>query len=595
MHTLFIQLPVSESQRTSVKANVSLAAATLITYAKKHSKEKNHSYEILNQEICDYAGDARILKTVEDAKADIVAFSLYVWNIERSLYLAKKIKDRNPSCLLIAGGPEICKSTEIANNTLFDFRIEGSGEDAFVDILNNKIKKGFYTYEDPKELPESPYLSGELKFREDKLAFIETMRGCPNRCSYCYYGKRRKAILRFNEESVFKAITKACNEGAKEIYLMDPDALARPNPIEFLEKLEKANTKKLPIHTEVRLESISIEIAHKMMLAGIKSVEAGLQSTNLIALKNVHRSFNKEAFLYGAEQLKDFGIEIKTGLILGLPGDSLKHIKETIDFVRDNELVEGAELYPLSVLPGTELREKAEAFGITFMKESPYWILKTKDLSENDIYAALAYMEEEFEVEMHDAEAPYFVPNKAIKNQGLVCNLTIHTLDWAISNPRMLANCVSILCPNNESSLLKLYNSAFHLAEMNPFTIWQIIIETGHSLPEQAMTLAIQNAFKNKKCFYQKSRYYSFEFQNEFHARLFFMAENADEADLLFSVEEPWFDPILMPDHEMLSDYLDLFEGRPALALDRSKLSFNDLHTIVELYSGYENLVRELE
>ena len=56
--------------------------------------------------VASYLGDAALLEILLDQKPDIVGFTVYCWNLARSIYFAKKIKE-NYSPRIIFGGPEI--------------------------------------------------------------------------------------------------------------------------------------------------------------------------------------------------------------------------------------------------------------------------------------------------------------------------------------------------------------------------------------------------------------------------------------------------------------------------------------------------------
>jgi radical SAM superfamily enzyme YgiQ (UPF0313 family) len=72
------------------------------------------------------------------AQAQVVGFSLYVWNERRSVILAKALKEANPDVLIVFGGPPRCQSQ--AENYLrmhpqVDLCCHGPGEQTFLEIL----------------------------------------------------------------------------------------------------------------------------------------------------------------------------------------------------------------------------------------------------------------------------------------------------------------------------------------------------------------------------------------------------------------------------------------------------------------------------
>jgi hypothetical protein len=81
------------------------------------------------------------------------------------------------------------------------------------------------------------------------------------------------------------------------------------------------------------------------------------------------------------------GVSFGIDLIYGLPGDSLSDFEEGVDFalgLGPNHL----DLFPLALLPGTELGEKAEELGIEAGGEPPYLVRGTRELPPSDLASA---------------------------------------------------------------------------------------------------------------------------------------------------------------------------------------------------------------
>jgi hypothetical protein len=87
--------------------------------------------------------------------------------------------------------------------------------------------------------------------------------------------------------------------------------------------------------------------------------------------KAVHRIFNGEDFSRKVMMLNESGAIFGFDLIYGLPGDTLKGFSASIDFalgLYPNHL----DIFPLAVLPGTELAARADTLELRFLKEPPY-------------------------------------------------------------------------------------------------------------------------------------------------------------------------------------------------------------------------------
>ncbi len=106
--------------------------------------------------------------------------------------------------------------------------MSGEGELAFLelvdDLLERRAPRRLYHSEplaDLADLP-NPYLCGALEIRSDRAIYLETMRGCPYRCSYCFYGKQYPAVRSYPQGVLPELFARARAAGAPEIYFMDP-------------------------------------------------------------------------------------------------------------------------------------------------------------------------------------------------------------------------------------------------------------------------------------------------------------------------------------------------------------------------------------
>jgi len=140
-----------------------------------------------------------LAEVLQELKApNLCAFSIYVWNEQYCLELAKCIKQAWPNCVIVFGGPQTgIRHTEY---DYIDVIVNNEGEQAFVDILRKiasgqpleKLVKGPRI----KDLDyPSPYVLGLfddiVKNRDSHEYFdatLETNRGCPYACTYCDWG-----------------------------------------------------------------------------------------------------------------------------------------------------------------------------------------------------------------------------------------------------------------------------------------------------------------------------------------------------------------------------------------------------------------------
>jgi len=365
---------------------------------------RGSNIEIFPESVSSYLGDSALIQQIVSKKPDIIGFTLFNWNVERSLYLAKKIKDAyEPK--IVFGGPEVTQDNILLDNEIADFLVFGEGESVFIRLLENGKfwgkKTGGASSEKVFKSAPSPYLAGLLEPEIDRIMYMETQRGCPFRCGFCYYNKSMNRVTYSNEEPLLNGIRWAVEHNIDELCFLDPSLNTRPGLKSLLKKIATVNHKKqITLTGEIRAESIDSETADLFASAGFSMFEIGLQSTNPKALQIMNRPTDLSRFLTGTFLLKDRDILPRIDLIVGLPGDTLEGFKRSVDFVAKNDLFNDIMVFPLSILPGTDFKENSRALKIEFEKSPPYTILNTPRFSQEDMLSAFDYAEEVFDVSL---------------------------------------------------------------------------------------------------------------------------------------------------------------------------------------------------
>ena len=129
-----------------------------------------------------------ILEEIADKKPDIVAISVYIWNVEIVKFILSHLNNLLPKVKIILGGPEVSYNSNfwLANFPHIDFVVLGAGEASFRYLLENNFQteeKIIKVQNPPFHGIPFPYLAED--FRENKYLYYEASRGCQFRCSYC--------------------------------------------------------------------------------------------------------------------------------------------------------------------------------------------------------------------------------------------------------------------------------------------------------------------------------------------------------------------------------------------------------------------------
>ena len=79
-----------------------------------------------------------MVNLVTEKSPRLIAFTLYSWNVERSIYIAREIRRRIPELIIVAGGPEVTADNEwLLRNREFDLFVSGEGEPVAGEVLEH--------------------------------------------------------------------------------------------------------------------------------------------------------------------------------------------------------------------------------------------------------------------------------------------------------------------------------------------------------------------------------------------------------------------------------------------------------------------------
>lgn len=344
-------------------------------------------------------------------KADIFAFSCYIWNIEQTLYVCKRLKE-NFGSKIILGGPEVAyRAREVLSAYPYiDFVLSGEGEFNFpklIDALNsssplnsvdgltyrengNVLSVSEYAY---TETPPSPYCKEFFDSLGGRICYIETSRGCPYRCAFCLSG-RCSAPRYFDIEKVKENILLLANSGTKTVKFVDRTFNANSRRAnEILNFIRDNYGTKIPrgvcFHFEIAgdiLSSETLDVLSQMPVGAVQ-LEIGMQSFNEETLKLINRQTDIQKLIKNIKTLLSFqNMHIHIDLIAGLTGEDMQSFK--------NSFNTGYELHAhmlqmgfLKLLYGSDMRENRDKYPCDYSDKPPYEVVSTPWLTAYEISA----------------------------------------------------------------------------------------------------------------------------------------------------------------------------------------------------------------
>jgi hypothetical protein len=243
---------------------------------------------------------------------------------------------------------------------------------------------------------------------------VETVRGCRSHCTFCFYPRSSSVLRTLDVPASANLVAALRDRGARQVTFLDPTFNHRPGFAELLDALAAVNAERtVSFFAEVRAEGLSAEHARNLARAGFDKLEIGLQSVNRTTLARVRRGGNPALVAEAAHMLHDAGIALLVDLIVGLPGDTADDVARGVDFLLENGLGNEAQVFPLSLLPGTAMRATAADDGVVFDPAPPYRVVRTATMSEEQIRTALLGAEERLGRRLDEVARPHLVESAA--------------------------------------------------------------------------------------------------------------------------------------------------------------------------------------
>lgn len=337
---------------------------------------------------------------------DAVGFSLYLWNLEASARVTAALRRERPGLPIFAGGPQ---ATADPLGTLagggYDFLILGEGEVPFLEVAA-RLSDGRPLHGGPGSAwleggglasrPQqpvafldtipSPFLAGVVEPGRHGGLLWQLSRGCDFGCEYCFDYKGTKGVRRFSLERVDAELDYLVRHNVPQVFVLDSTFNIDPKRAKTILRMIRKRAPHIHFHFEVRSEFLDREMAR--LFAGITcSLQIGLQSADPAVLQGIRRHFDPVDFGKRVSLLNESGAVFGFDLIYGLPGDSLEGFRRSLDFalgLYPNHL----DIFPLAVLPGTPLSDRAAAAGLDHLSAPPYTLAATPTFSACDMARA---------------------------------------------------------------------------------------------------------------------------------------------------------------------------------------------------------------
>ena len=303
------------------------------------------------------------LDTVAVEKFQVIGISTTAFDLPDLAAIVNAIRDKNPDCLIIGGGPLTWSypPEEIFSAVPdLDFFVNNEGEVTFIELLeavklgsepasvqgiSYKCGKVIHTTSprskmDPQNIAPPDWSLINLKNRIPLLPF-ETMRGCPYQCAFCsevtYWGKpvRFRSIQDILSEmesdiehfgittfrisdSCFSAPESRCMEVCKGI----------------TERFIK-NGVKLKWSAFSRITNLKPALINNLTEAGCVALDIGMESGDTSILKGMKKNYSTTDIIERVSRVRSAGLLAHCNVVVGFPGETKTSIRNTIDTLNE--------------------------------------------------------------------------------------------------------------------------------------------------------------------------------------------------------------------------------------------------------------------
>lgn len=383
-------------------ASMPLAAG----YLKAAAQADDRITERMNIRIRNYRGGAKLAtmatELFEEQVPDILAFSVLGWNARTFGALAETFKQINPRGWVVFGGTHVTDQAERVFRMYphVDVVVNGEGELVFRELLNAYLdgptRERLFEVEgisfrgplgEPITTPRperiadldtipSPILTGAIDLTGESgefgydVALMETNRGCPYKCAFCYWGGAiGQKVRAFSRERLREEMEVLARLKVNTVALCDANfGLLRADE-EFVDDLLRIRERygyprALETSWAKNKSKVFYSIVQKMKDAGLRSsFTLALQTLDSETLSTMNRrNMKMNEWEDLVAWLTEQGLDCYAELIWGAPGETVESFIDGYD--RLSHYVSRIAVYPILLLPNTEYTEKKQEYGM---------------------------------------------------------------------------------------------------------------------------------------------------------------------------------------------------------------------------------------
>jgi anaerobic magnesium-protoporphyrin IX monomethyl ester cyclase len=356
MNILFINPPYKSKIQEFLGANAPLLGFGSMSY---QLEREGHNIEILD---CPTLGLnlSNAAMFVGKVDPDVVGITSTTPSFSEACKMARVVKDLKPECMVVMGGPHVSfEDYSTLESPYVDVVVRGEGELTMRDLVT-RLEKGEslskvlgITYKVKgvvRRNPDRPFIEdldalfvsyhklpmSRYKFEGENYATIVSSRGCPYGCVFCssslLHGKKWRCQ---SAERVGREVRFLIDEyGVKHIEFLDDLFTFNNKRVEEICRIFHREKLDVQWFCSSRVNTITNELMAKMRRAGCVGIYFGVESGCQRILNILRKGIKIQQAVEAVRGAKEVGIETVATFILGIPGETVDDIRQTIRFAK---------------------------------------------------------------------------------------------------------------------------------------------------------------------------------------------------------------------------------------------------------------------
>jgi len=334
-------------------------------------RQAGHAVEVVDGEPRQLAPEQLVAEVVR-REPDVLGISSTTPEFHLAQQVISEAKAARPTVLTVLGGahasalPEECLEATRG----LDYVVVGEGEQALVELLDSPPHDRVLRADPVRDLDRLPLPARDLVDPRDyryaapgdglvNLDAIETSRGCPFDCSFCFHLPRYPTRFKSAERVLDELRHSRRTFNARMVVFFDDTFTLDARRVVAMLGLIVRSDLSLKFHCFTRADTLDQETAGLMAQAGFVKATIGVESGRQDVLDRLGKRTTLQHYRDAFRWLHSSGIETRGSFIIGAPHETWDTVRASIEFARSLDLFRvGVNI--ATPYPGTALYRQAQ-------------------------------------------------------------------------------------------------------------------------------------------------------------------------------------------------------------------------------------------